>query len=130
MSKRRRFVRVETTRLDLSDGDWIEVKNELAYGERLALNNAAMIGQRDGMAIVDYGRFHLKRLELYLVDWNLADEHGKNMPLQPDTIESLDEESAAEINRALDAHIAKMWAEQNDGPAEHEAEPEKNARSA
>ena len=39
---RKYFVDAHTKRIDLSEGDWIEVRNELSYGENLRLSTAIM----------------------------------------------------------------------------------------
>ena len=37
-----RFIKPDTTRLQLSEGDWIEVKKILTYGEQQRLSGAAL----------------------------------------------------------------------------------------
>lgn len=123
---KRRFAAVTTTRLDLSGGDWIEVKDELTYGERLTLSNAPFVGNRDGLAIIDYTRYHLKRMEIYITDWNLAGPDGKTTEPSPALFALLDEESADEINRAIDAHIVSKL---GNAATTGKNEPEKNPKS-
>ena len=48
-----RFVTPDTARVELSDGDWIEIKERLTYGEQQRLAGGAltrMSGSGDGAA--------------------------------------------------------------------------------
>jgi hypothetical protein len=110
---RNRFVVAETTRLDLSDGDWIEVKNELSYGEQQRISSAAlnkvsgMIEGEDQAISVDLERYNVLRLETWLVDWSFCGSNGKQVPISRDAIAALDQNTAAEVNAALEKHITE-----------------------
>lgn len=124
---RNRFVRADTTRLDLSDGDWIEVKTELNYGEHLRINRASLqsVGMNAGEG-GDDGKFTFRldpftqqqrRLEIYLTDWSFRDEDDKPVPLTRSTIEALDDDTAAEIVTAIEAHEKDVAAKKTKGAA-------------
>ncbi len=113
MSKNR-FVSLDTTRIDLSDGDWIELKNEISYGERQRLNNSALdkIGASDASQGqvpselgINFARFNLLRMYIWIADWSFCDAKGKHADLTLDTISHLSEGAAAEIETALTKHI-------------------------
>lgn len=115
MARRNRFVSTETVRLDLSEGDWVDVKERLSYAEQLALSNASIVGTQVGGGFqVDMGRYRIKRLEMYLTDWNFTDAEGKSVPLTSAAIRHLDSETAEEILAALDAQEAQRDADPND----------------
>ena len=108
---RNRFVLPEVVRLDLSDGDWIEVKKRLTNGERRRLNTAALSksvaigGESTNEVDIDFAEFGTARALAYLVDWSFRDAQGLRVEVTRSAYESLDEETSDEIDKALDAHI-------------------------
>ena len=131
---KQRFVSIGITRLDLSEGDWIEVKDELMYGEQLTLENASFVGRElttDGVRIVqDMPRYHLKRMELYITDWSLRDRQDKPVPISADSLRMLDVATANEINAAIDGHLLKQFEQREPNGVVEEPVPAKNGRSA
>ncbi len=109
---RMRFVQPLTVTLELSDGDTIEVKQRLTYGEEQQLANASIIGTvNDAMKPdikLDMSRYGMRRMAMWLVDWSFVGPDGKVMPITEQTLASLDSDTAKEIDDALDAHIARM----------------------
>lgn len=107
-----RFVAPESVRLELSEGDWIEVKARLTYGEQQRVTNAAL-GKVSGKlssgitdeVTLDLAHYAVERMLVWLVDWSFIDPRGKVAPINRDTITALDPETVSEIERALDAHI-------------------------
>lgn len=114
---RYRFVDPDAVRLNLSDDDWIEVKKRLTYGEQQRLNGAAMAGKMskdspEEMELgMDWERFNLERLSLWLTDWSFQDQKGKPVKLSRSAISALDPDTVAEIDAALDRHIEELEAE-------------------
>ena len=120
---RNRFVRPETVRLELSDGDWIDAKKALTYGESKRLESVMMpksikAGQLEKLANgkgkaedfeieLDFTKLSVDQMLTWLVDWSFTNEAGKREPITRDAILALDPESAAEIEAALDRHIEK-----------------------
>lgn len=105
---RNRFVTPETVTLELSDGDWIEVKERLTYGEHKgltasALSRTGVLGKDMGVDI-DFQAYELSRLEMWLVDWSLCDAAGKRVPVSREAISALDVDTAEEIEEALKQH--------------------------
>ena len=117
-----RFVSPESVKIDISDGDWIEIKRQLTNGEQKAVNRAAFRSRYEltdgdtGSSFVemDMGSFALAKLGAYLVDWSFKDERGKDVKLTPDAMRNLDQETAAEIEAAIDTHIETLAAEKKD----------------
>ena len=118
---RSRFVRPDIRRLELSEGDWIEVKGTLTAGERAALNSASLqtsVRPRvPGMleeintsqeVRVDFGRASLARMEMYITDWSFRDEKDKPVKVSRAAIAALDQETADEIEAALDKHVTEQ----------------------
>jgi hypothetical protein len=115
MSRRDRFVSLNTVRLDLSDGDWIEIKERLSYAEAQALGSASLVGLNGrGGYDIDMARFGLKRIETWLTDWSFVDTDGKSVNLTVDAIRNLDPDTATEILTALDNYQAERDADPND----------------
>jgi hypothetical protein len=111
---RNRFVKPGTTRLDISDSDWFEVKDKLSYGEEQKLAGAMTPSMTPGTktqsAVVDldWGQYAIERLLVWVVDWSFEDDNGKQQKVTKDTIFSLDAETVEEMDAALERHIAEM----------------------
>jgi D-aminopeptidase len=106
-----RIVRPETTRLDISGGDWLLVKKRLNAGEQ---RRAFARMYREGAA----GRLQIDPLQTglalvlsYLLDWSLLDEAGKPIAImdaddetKAAALDAIDYDSFVEIKNAIDAH--------------------------
>ena len=107
-----RFVRPETTKIDLTAGDWLLVKRRLTAGEerhafaRIVKPHAA--GERLTFDVEQTG---LAKIVAYLLDWSLVDDTGVIVPVrdQPAAVVeaallALEPSSFNEIQRAIDTH--------------------------
>ncbi len=106
-------------RLELSDGDWIDVKPRLSHGDELRLQNA-MIGNMKGIESggkvnldgaelgLTGANYEVTRILVWVQDWSLCNDRGKQQPITKDTINALDADSAQEIKDALDAHMTAL----------------------
>lgn len=109
-----RVVVPEVVRLPLSDGDWVDVKKRLTYGERNRMKAALVSEIRgDGRVTPDLQMIDLALVLAYLVDWSLVDFKGKQIPIDTDTkkraaVEALDEDTVKEIIAAIEAHGQEM----------------------
>jgi hypothetical protein len=102
-----RFVQPETVRLDISDGEWIEIKKQLTWAEQQDFTNAGVDTKVSGPEIsVKWGDVALQRLLIWLVDWSLLDANGKNVPISRDSISALDTETGEEIVAAMNKYVA------------------------
>lgn len=108
---RNRFVLPETVRLELSEGDWIEVKKRLTYGEQQRLAGGALKPKlTDGEIDIslDLETHSILRLSTWIVDWSFCDTKGKQVEVDRDAIASMDPDTAEEIEDALTAHIETL----------------------
>lgn len=129
---RNRFVKPKTVRLELSDGDWIEIKDELNVGEfrdaaGAGLSRAVASETKEGDLeyITEFGEFAIKRAAIYLVDWSFVDADGDEVELTFDAVRQLDNETFEEIEEAIDKHVeAKQAAKKSKAEGE-----EKNAEA-
>jgi hypothetical protein len=122
----------DTRRVEIADGQWVEFKVALSYGERKRLDAAAVkaqfgAGRGDGIGYelaVDVQR--ALSLAVYVVDWNLADARGKvvEIPEQPDRRLAFFLEIDADLGDALAEEVEKIQAARlAEAVAEVEAAP-------
>lgn len=106
-----RFASTETVRLDLSEGDWIEVKDELSYGERQVLMSVGVkrtgITEETRAVEIDWSVINVADMAMWIVDWSFTDDAGARVPVSEDSIRALSLEAATEVNEALKAHKAR-----------------------
>lgn len=119
--KRARFADGGQVRLELSEGDWIAVRQELSYGQqrRLAASGLTGIDQAaaEGERLkVDLAAYDLERLALWVLDWSFRDADGDHVVVSREAIENLHPDTAAEINAALDRHIEAQAAKKAPAP--------------
>jgi len=108
---RNRFVTPETARLELSDGDWIEVKERLTYGEQQRLAGGALRPKlTDGEIDIslDLETHSILRLSTWIVDWSFCDAKDKQVEVSRDAIASLDPATVDEIEKVLTTHIVAL----------------------
>lgn len=108
-----RFVSTESVRLDLSDGDWIEIKKELSYGDM-----QSVASQTRG----DFTASEINIVAAYLLDWSFKDAHDKPVSIESDAqkvaaLRNLTQAAFREIDAAIEAH-AKGVAEAKKPKAE------------
>lgn len=115
---RSRFVRPESRKLDLSDGDWLLVKKRLTTGEQRDAFMRAYVERADGTFVVHPGKIGVQMVVAYLLDWSFADDSGQQVVIRAqdaDIVEAalrgLDPDDFAETRAAIEAHEAKMIAE-------------------
>ena len=107
-----RFVTPDVERIQLTNGDWIEVKKELTVGEERRYRSAGMrnITPNDGgqsTIEIDWGMMAIARAMAYLVDWSDKRPIAKDADRRS-AIESLAQEDFNEIDQAIETHIAKQ----------------------
>lgn len=110
------FVAPETVRLDLPEGEWIEVKKELTKGERDKIN-AMLIKEvrQDGRMTPDFEMMSKAEVLGYLVDWSLKNGDEK-IPVETDAdrlsaINNMTEDGFDYISKAVKTHVEKLEAE-------------------
>lgn len=112
MSKRR-GVKPETTRVDLSAGDWVDVKRCLTVGEESDVAFKAMkaIGP-DSRAEIDGALMRFLMAATYIQGWSLLDYEGRPIawPVQKAledrvaVLRALDRATMEELEAAIAAH--------------------------
>jgi hypothetical protein len=117
MAKRRGTNPDLVDQLQLSEGDWIEVKRELSVGDsRTALSHAITGISRDGDTYrVDPALQDLATTANRIVRWSFIDQTGAPMPWERtwslkrkiDALDKLDADTKAEIDAAFTHYDAK-----------------------
>ena len=119
---RPRGVRHDVVRLDLSDGDWIDVRRVLTVGEERDLVSLAVRGYRpDGTADLDTRLLSFLAAATYITGWSLVNLDGLAMPWmvnakvqqRVDVLRELDGATMAEIDEAIARHRAGVAEEKN-----------------
>lgn len=112
------FVKPETVRIDLPEGQWLEVKKQLTVGEeRKAMAALVKEVRTDGRMTPDLEMVGKAQVLAYLVDWSLKDEAGKVVRIDSDAkkvsaIDQLHPEKFRVIADAVESHIAASATEQ------------------
>ncbi len=109
-----RIVKPETVKLDLPDGEWIEIKKELNYGEQAEMSASAMRGGKlnptTGYIEPDsetFASFASAKIVAYMIDWSLKDDNGKSVPYSAEMLKALDVASVAAIRKAVNDYTDK-----------------------
>jgi len=112
MARKCRFVKPEIVRLELSDGDWLEVKKRLSIGEeRASFQQISGSINNEGWIRPNVEMVGIAEVLAYLVDWSLIDANDKPVKVSKDALLSMDPDDYKEIEEAVQAHIKKMDAE-------------------
>lgn len=114
-----RIVRPESTRLEISGGDWLLVKRRLNAGEQRRAYARVYRGNAvDGKLQVDTMQTGLSLILSYLLDWSLVDEEGHVIAIRDEddavkeaALDAIDYRSFVEIKEAIERHEAKNDAE-------------------
>ena len=114
---RNRFVVAESVRYELSDGDWVEFKKRLNYGEvkRLTTSGLNLVGDMGNNPRYDLSieRFEENKRVIWLSAWSFANGKGRLMEITADNVGALEPETVAEIDLALAKHMGAMEDEKN-----------------
>lgn len=114
---KRRGVKPETVRLELSDGDWVDIKRALTVGEESDIAFKAMKTIRaDQAAEIDGSLMRFLMTATYVQGWSLLDYEGQPIkwpagkPLDDRVavLRALDRASMEELEAAIAAHREAM----------------------
>lgn len=110
---RNRFVQPEIVRLELSDGDWVDVKKRLTVGEERAAFQAIVgeVNQATGWRRPNVEMVGIAEMVAYIVRWSFRDAQDLPVPVSVSAIKQLDSISFSEIEKALEVHVAAVEAE-------------------
>lgn len=104
-----RFVKPEVVRLDLSHGDWLDVRRELTVGEsRRAMAKTVKSMRADGRIEPDLEMVGRAEISAYIVDWSFVDERDKRVPFSDAALDNLTTATYTEIETAVRKHIADV----------------------
>lgn len=92
---------------------YITVKNRLTFAESEALKGASLTSlhfnanREEGESEIglDLKGGAIKRMQTWIISWNLTDHSGKVLAFSKSAIENLDPEVAEEISRVIDEHV-------------------------
>jgi hypothetical protein len=109
------FVQPETTRLELSDGQFLIVKTRLTQGERRQARARYYVHGPDGAFYINQVLFPTAMVAAYLLDWSVTDADGKPVVIRGlsgdevvAVLDGLDPERFDEVRAAIDAHIVAV----------------------
>lgn len=109
---RNRFVSPRIVRLDLSDGDYLDVKYELTAGEERK-SMATMVKRLEAgqAAELDPEKVELATIAGYVVGWSFTNGTGDPIPVTESAILHLTSETFTEVYQAIAAHEQRVVAE-------------------
>lgn len=127
---RNRVVVPATDRINISDGDWIEVKRELNTGDQKRVDSCGLkppvlLNERIYRP-VDWGLFEMEKALVWLTEWSITGTDGKVLELNLDSVMSLEQETFNEINDAITMHKQKQAEAKNSLRAPKAPTPEPN----
>lgn len=100
-----RFVPPEVVRLELSDGDWLDVKKRLTAGETRRVFTRLVKTYTAGDKInLDPELVGKTKILEYVIGWSFVDRSGIVVPFSESAIDSLDEDTYREIGEAIEQH--------------------------
>lgn len=99
------LVKPATVRLSLSQGDWVDVKQELTSGEHrqmfLAQLNSTELGSKPTLDLKNVG---VSRVLGYVVAWSYVGFDDKPLQITSEVLDKFDGETFQEVLAAVDAH--------------------------
>lgn len=114
---RPRTASVEVDRVDISDGDWIELKRELsARDERwIADQSRPTFWQENGEGRVTANLYQQRvaTVVAYLTDWSCCGADGKRLPVGEEGVLALSGSDLEEIHKAVTDHADRVEKEKN-----------------
>jgi len=135
---RNRFVSPEVVRLELSDGDWIEVKKRLGIAAQKRIESAMIRGvqgsdiqrganPRDVELRLDTTAAYIAKLKAYLLDWSFKGADDKPVRVSDSAIENLDPDTADEIITVLNKFLDEEVERRKDNPFTKENSTQQSA---
>jgi hypothetical protein len=114
------FVKPEVVKLNLAEGDWVDVKKFLSAGEEARMSGAGLrqMTQDDGKPsfTLDFERLRISQVSAYVVAWSFVDSAGNQTKPTPENISALSPDVLKEIGDAIDEHIKRMEEEKKHPP--------------
>jgi len=108
----------ETVRIDLGDGDWVDIKARLSYGDRRKASGGMMkvVFNPTSGAVepieLDIEQQEANLMLVGIVDWNLKDEEGEIAPINKDTVSMLDGETSDRVIAEMNERYRRRGAQE------------------
>ncbi len=119
-----RFVQPEIVRLELSEGDWLEVRKELSTGEaRRAMAKTIKSMRADGRIEPDLEMLGRAEISAFIVDWSFVDANDKRVPFSDAALDNLTQDAFLEIETAVRAHMAAVEVERGKAKSGSSSKP-------
>lgn len=103
------FISQESARLDVGDGEWVEIKKELSFAESQKVIGAGVASvhagenKRDEYK-VDFEFMNVIKLETWIVDWSFTDDDKAKVPVSRSAICNLQPDLATKIVGLIEKH--------------------------
>ena len=97
----------EVERVDLGDGEWVDIKRRMSYGDRQKLiayyaKLQTKLNSPDVDISLDVEGGNIMLLLLNIKAWSLKDRDGKPLPVTRETIAMLDPDIAERLEREIE----------------------------
>ncbi len=99
-----RVVQPEVVRIEISDGDFLDVKKQLNIGEYRRQFAEVYKQSASGGQTIDLERIGKTKLLAYLVGWSFVDLSGAPLSVSESSVDALDTDTYQELVAAIDAH--------------------------
>lgn len=109
------FVKPETVRLSLPEGQWIEIRKRLNVGEsRKAVTSFVGKYNPDGSRTPNLETLGMGNVLAYLLAWSLRDDDDRPVPVDLDSLKNLALDKYVLIETAIEEHVAAVDTEDQD----------------
>jgi hypothetical protein len=92
------FVYDEVNRIEFDDGEWVDIKQRLSYGDVDSL----LAG--DSQALTE-GKTSIPLLLTCITGWSFRDKDGEIAPIREDTVRQLDIRIASRLMREIQKRL-------------------------
>ena len=94
----------EIDRIELGEGDWVDIKRRMSYGDQQKVVGRfiklGLVGKTP-QAELDMQSAEILTLLLNIKAWNLKDKEGKDAPINEESISNLDPATAEIIRQEV-----------------------------
>jgi len=97
----------EVERIELGDGEWVDIKRKMSYGDRQKLiayyaKLQTKLNSPDVDISLDMEAGSIMLLLLNIKAWSLKDRKGKPLPITKETIAMLDPDVARKLEQEIE----------------------------
>ena len=102
-----RLVSNAPTRIDLGDGDWLDVRSDISKKQFNTLLKAlpAGFGEENSFTPGESDDFVAAIFEAFILDWSLVDEEGNPVPATRENYDNLERQAATIVDTAIMEHF-------------------------